>query len=472
MLHAIPRLHAPSLSQFRKAHLSKSTPAVVSGALGSWPALQWGDAFDDNLVRVCGDRPLLSECDGNTGIVQFDRTYVGTSWAALADVEKLNLTTVRDLLHAFRHDSTVEVQRGAAVADAVAPETQRARASSLYLWDKSIDVLCPRLLDQLRVPRYFPVDYTQQCATAWARMHRHLCSDNSRTGAAGHPAIFIGPAGTGSGLHADSEASRFWMVVLKGQKRFRLIAPADALAHLHPTDVVAAGGGAADYPGTFNVDIFATPEIADDAGACGSVGVVANGPRRGACLSPTLKVWEANVSAGDLIFIPQKWAHQVQNVEDTVAISMNFVDEWSWKGHLRYLQLQHAVGKKHEINARLSSYLYDHQNGSFPRLAVSDFDRAPADGGAGVLQSDDDVTWDQFFARNQPEQHPQWDRDAYAAAVAKWARFREQTHGAMTVSVKALLTTHGAKGRRYRAERLAQLRATHPAERVVSKDEL
>ena len=37
-------------------------------------------------------------------------------------------------------------------------------------------------------------------------------------------------------------------------------------------------------------------------------------------------VWEGSVGAGELIFIPESWAHEVRNEDATVAISYNFVN--------------------------------------------------------------------------------------------------------------------------------------------------
>ena len=39
---------------------------------------------------------------------------------------------------------------------------------------------------------------------------------------------------------------------------------------------------------------------------------------------------------GDMIFIPEEWPHAVVNLEDSIAVSYNFVDEWSLPNLVRY----------------------------------------------------------------------------------------------------------------------------------------
>ena len=43
------------------------------------------------------------------------------------------------------------------------------------------------------------------------------------------------------------------------------------------------------------------------------------------------------MSAGEVIFIPQYWAHQVRNVDETLAVSYNFLDDYSIGTHAQLL---------------------------------------------------------------------------------------------------------------------------------------
>ena len=99
----------------------------------------------------------------------------------------------------------------------------------LYLYDCSIPKKLPGLLEHLRIPRYFAHDYLMQS------MHKHTWSTS-------WPSLFVGAAGTASSLHVDMWHSHFWMVMVKGRKRWTLFHPddthllapewaSDALAH-------------------------------------------------------------------------------------------------------------------------------------------------------------------------------------------------------------------------------------------------
>ena len=114
----------------------------------------------------------------------------------------------------------------------------------MYLNDASIDLLCPALLPELRVPRFFPIDYQLQMRNLHDFDGRHpgyRCSD---IGGVQWPSLFIGGPSTGSRLHVDSHGTRFWMGVLEGTKTFRLVSPRDT-RHLRKSTHCASVEGAA-----------------------------------------------------------------------------------------------------------------------------------------------------------------------------------------------------------------------------------
>ena len=55
----IPRVRAPSVGAFRRAHLAPSVPAIVEGVLDGWEARQWDEAA---IQRKCGARPMGARC--------------------------------------------------------------------------------------------------------------------------------------------------------------------------------------------------------------------------------------------------------------------------------------------------------------------------------------------------------------------------------------------------------------------------
>ena len=102
-------------------------------------------------------------------------------------------------------------------------------------------------------------------------------------------------------MHAPRTASHTACLSCIGRKRFRLLDPSDAKRCLgtQPTP-------GASYPSTFDIDAFA-PDVALPEGC---------------------KWWEGELGPGEIIFIPEEWPHAVLNMEDIIAVSYNFVDDW------------------------------------------------------------------------------------------------------------------------------------------------
>ena len=101
---------------------------------------------------------------------------------------------------------------------------------------------------------------------------------------------YIGGPGTGSPLHQDVLATHAWMFLIEGCKRWLLyppeaFEPQEARSH----DAFSPEGAAADR-------------------------------RRGR------RPWVGDLRAGDLMFVPSMWWHQVRNLSPTFAITGNFSD--------------------------------------------------------------------------------------------------------------------------------------------------
>lgn len=371
----IPRIDAANLSlaDFRTRFSQPSRPVILVGAMRDWPATaRWSTEY---ISSLCGTRRLEQECADakhryvfRTQLKRFNRSLNGQAWASLQDVDAsaAGLRTVDDLLRAQRDDP------------------------ALYLHDQSINLFCPALLDDVRAPRYFPVDFLRQVPSSDARQGRPSATSCALSW---HPSIFVGRSGTESGLHADSMSTRFWMGVVRGTKQFRLASPADARDHLYPLDPGVTALDMGHYSGAFGVDLF----------------------RPNLRLHPRLRearVWEGNVSAGDLIFIPEMWAHQVINQpgEDTLAISYNFVDEVNFEEHLR--SQYHKMASDGDAG--------DERGANTAALRIAAFqlhEHFPVVTSAEVPPDHADEPWRSFFARNQAEEQAGWDQPAYLAAL-------------------------------------------------------
>jgi hypothetical protein len=300
-LRGIPQRHNISYAEFRDEFGEPGVPVVISGAVSHWPAAQW--TLELSRIRQrCGSEPVARECNGGTNAIKFyNASLVGDQWGAL---QYANLTEDRSI---------------SSLDDLLDRQLQKA-GRRLYLHDQSIDILCPSLLDDVRAPRYFPHDYLMQVASP----HRMAHNCASEHGGPGHPSIFLGPGGTQSGLHADAAASRFWMAVFQGTKWFRLVNQSYAEEHMYPTTTTTTENlklnqklPEGQYHAHFEVDTF-DPDFERH---------------------PKFKeaqIWEANVTAGDLIFIPEKWLHQVRNMDYTIAMSYNFVDEHNFEQHMQW----------------------------------------------------------------------------------------------------------------------------------------
>jgi len=321
-----------SYEAFQRAYAATGTPVVLVGALERWPLRPGANASRD-IESLCGARPLYPTCavDGRRhgGSVKVRSDTRGAAWGSMSEVPPTSLlTTLADLMGA--QASADSRRQYAAAAGPRRAQGSLHNGSELYLHDAPIDLLCPELLSRLRAPKFFPTDYRLHGGSAPAGAP---CAEHARHGAEPHPSLFIAPASSETGLHRDSEASRFWMAVLSGRKVYRLLSPTDsaALRRRRPTECDAAlrawarSAGAANLAGDlgdddvveacpgYDGDLWGTPSDLRGDAATLRAPVARAGPTPPA--EDNLVVWEADVGAGDLIFIPHWWSHQARNPE-------------------------------------------------------------------------------------------------------------------------------------------------------------
>lgn len=156
-----------------------------------------------------------------------------------------------------------------------------------YGLEMSLRSECPRLLGDVRIPAPFTDDL----------LVRHY-----RKGA--WPTLIAGPSGTRSGLHRDTHDLPFWMALFVGRKRWRIFA--DSEPALGPHYLPDRNG--------FSFDPF-TPDFVQH-------------PDLGAA-----SVYEHVLEAGQLLYIPNGAPHAAYNLEDTIAISGNYLDPRSVERH-------------------------------------------------------------------------------------------------------------------------------------------
>ena len=167
-------------------------------------------------------------------------------------------------------------------------EKKRSTVANLrYLFDWSLPLYAPELATELTIPIYFANDMLRK--TPPGAMYQDSW-----------PSLFIAPAGLRSELHIDTFGSNFWMALFRGRKRWVFFRKEETHL-LYPTYV--HGLDPVFQVDLKNPDLKAHPLLA---------------------LAQPI---ECVLEAGELIFVPNGCAHWVENIETSVAVSGNFVDE-------------------------------------------------------------------------------------------------------------------------------------------------
>ncbi|PWA95472.1 F-box domain, cyclin-like protein [Artemisia annua] len=129
--------------------------------------------------------------------------------------------------------------------------------------------------------------------------------------------IIIGPAGSGSSFHIDPNSTSAWNAVVKGSKKWVLF----------PPDVVPPGV----HPSSDGAEVACPVSITE---------WFMN-------FYESTKTWkkkpvECVCKAGEVIFVPQGWWHLVINLEDSIAITQNFVSRRNLLNVLDFLKRPNA----------------------------------------------------------------------------------------------------------------------------------
>jgi hypothetical protein len=386
-IRPIPRLLRPGTAEFFEAHQRPSVPAVISGALDEWPAKGWDF---ENLLIECGHVRLRGACSpGSDACVSIASLSNPTSlWAGQEVVPAafFNVSTLGELVAA------------------------QQRGLPLYLFDESLESLCPALFRATRAPKYFSADFQQQNLPLVRQMRfgHHCGSAYPDVTSTKHPSLFIAAEGTRSWLHADSKGSGFWMAVISGEKRFRLFDPTD------PSCLYPSSNPSAPYAMTFEIDAF-DPNFARH-------------PRAADCVA-----WDAVVGAGELIYIPPMWPHAVQNAKPGIAISYNFVDETSMYGHLEHeiAHMQLYTGGRSAVSKAAVAVLradgqFDQVGDEVPEETILNaiWLAAVATRLTPILLAKTvdtmDASWDSFLKANRLEHTTGWNATSATQELIGW----------------------------------------------------
>lgn len=202
-------------------------------------------------------------------VPQYAYDPTGGQWAALREVSSRPLPEYL----------------GAEFGQPARPAQQR-----MYALEMSLRSECPQLLADVRVPAFFADDMLLRYynLTAW-------------------PTLIAGPQGTRSGLHRDTHDFPFYMAMFSGRKQWRILSSEAGSRRAYEPYFDPATNG-------FGFDPFAP-----DMRRFPALGEVA--------------VYDHVLEPGQLLYIPSGAPHAAFNLEDTIAISGNYLDSRSLPHH-------------------------------------------------------------------------------------------------------------------------------------------
>lgn len=178
--------------------------------------------------------------------------------------------------------------------------------SPLYLFDSNISHL-----QQYKVPEYFKSDLFSLLPNRpdyrW---------------------LIVGPKRSGSTFHLDPNSTSAWNAVIKGSKKWILFPPGVTPPGVFPSE----DGGEVTTPLSI-VEWFINYYNQIDK---------------------QMKCLECVVNEGEMIFIPNRWWHSVINLEDTIALTQNFVNEENLPNVLKFLKM-----KEEQVSGYCGENLYE-----------------------------------------------------------------------------------------------------------------
>eukprot|EP00803_Ostreobium_quekettii_P005108 evm.model.scf_611.4 EVM.evm.TU.scf_611.4 scf_611:63945-73681(+) len=167
----------------------------------------------------------------------------------------------------------------------------------LYLFDKEFASKAPILAKDYYVPKFFKED---------------LFSVLGEDGRPDYRWLIMGPARSGSSFHKDPNATSAWNAVIKGSKKWILFPPCTTPPGVHPSE-----------------------DGADVATPLSLLEWFLN--FYGEWQQQEVQPLECVVHAGELIFVPRGWWHMAINLEESIAVTQNYVSAVNLPHVLRFL---------------------------------------------------------------------------------------------------------------------------------------
>lgn len=303
-LHSLPSLSKLSMPVYQKVDRVSAEDLTSERFHEEYSCKQRPVIITD--LRVTASHLSLQDIKTHAGdcVVTLKHSVKNScEWARLENKEKITVSDYIDRIEGL--DDKNQLDRNTSLG---------------YLFDWSLPIHCPRLVEKIRIPRYFAGDFLQR--TSDGSLYRDSW-----------PSLFVAPAGLCSELHVDAFGSNFWMAVFQGSKRW-VFFPQSDLPYLYP-----------QYPNSmdpvFEADIR-NPNLENQ---------------------PLLHLThpsECILNEGEVLFVPAGCPHRVENLTKSVAISANFVDLSNWDNVLEELELNALVDpRSQDLLQQFTSHTFD-----------------------------------------------------------------------------------------------------------------
>eukprot|EP01117_Protostelium_nocturnum_P009993 TRINITY_DN3561_c0_g1_i3.p1 TRINITY_DN3561_c0_g1~~TRINITY_DN3561_c0_g1_i3.p1 ORF type:complete len:864 (-),score=310.10 TRINITY_DN3561_c0_g1_i3:42-2522(-) len=184
----------------------------------------------------------------------------------------------------------------------------------LYVFDSDFGEKVPEMLKDYKVHDFFKEDYYELLGESRPK---------SRW-------IVLGPQRSGSPWHTDPDGTSAWNSLIKGRKRWAFYPP-----HIVPPGLTLHPNGRglytdldAPFPVEWFYSIYPT-------------------------LLPHQRPMEVTQEEGETIYVPRGWWHIVVNLEDTIAVTQNFVNQCNVRDTLEELSESKKRTKDFEVFSTL-----------------------------------------------------------------------------------------------------------------------